>query len=148
MKSEDWSGTRVAAVLARLRDAGFSEQKLARLADVSQPTINRWARAERRPGHDPIRRLALGVWRTFPAEARELVEAAGYIWAEPSENEAPPPFELRDGTRRAILDDLGGDSELATEVIAYIEHLASGRLAPARAAHPRVPGREDQRKQG
>lgn len=96
MHNEEWSGAGVAAALARLEDAGYPQSKIARLTGVSQSTINRWGRGVVRPGYDPVRRLAVAVWRQHPDIARELTEAAGYIWAEPDETEAPPPTPLEE----------------------------------------------------
>ena len=88
MRNEEWSGTRVAAALARLEDAGYPQSRMARLTGVSQSTINRWGRGIVRPGYDAVRRLAAAVWRRHPDIARELVEASGYAWSDPSD--APP----------------------------------------------------------
>jgi len=127
---EDWSGTRIAAALARLADAGYTQSRLARMAGVNQSTANRWARAERRPGYDAIRRLAVGVWQAYPDLARELVEASGYAWVEPSEvDRSPPPPALTEETKQAMREELG--DEMAARLIAHAEHLASGRTPPA-----------------
>ena len=88
MHYEEWSGTRVAAALARLGDAGYPQSRLARMAGVNRSQVNRWSRAENRPGYDAVRKLAAGLWRAHPDLARELVEASGYAWSEPPE--APP----------------------------------------------------------
>ena len=84
MHYEDWSAARIAAALARLEDAGYSQPGMARLADVSQSTVNRWSRGKVQPGYAAVRKLAVAVWRKHPGIARELVEASGYAWAEPS----------------------------------------------------------------
>lgn len=87
---KEWSGARVAAALARLSDAGYPQSRLARLAGVNRSAVNRWSRGENRPTYDAVRRLSAGVWRAHPDEARELVEASGYAWSEPSELEPEP----------------------------------------------------------
>lgn len=83
MRSEEWSASRIAAALGKLEDTGQTQPKMARLAGVSQSTVNRWSRGRVRPGYDAVRRLAAAVWRQHPDLARELVEASGYAWAEP-----------------------------------------------------------------
>lgn len=136
MHTEDWSGTRVAAALARLGDAGYPQSRLARMAGVNRSQVNRWSRGENRPGHDAVRRLAAAVWREHPDVARELVEASGYAWAEPADAErSPPPARLREETREAIREDLGNDV-IAEQVIAYVEGLASGRIEPSVSEDP------------
>jgi len=92
MRNEEWSASRIAAALARLEDTGESQPKMARLAGVSQSTVNRWSRGKVRPGYDAIRRLAAAVWREHPDLARELVEASGYAWADPDASSIPPPL--------------------------------------------------------
>lgn len=134
--NEEWSGTRVAAALARLEDAGYPQPGMAALARVSQSTVNRWGHGKVRPGHDPVRRLALAIWRERPGLARELVEASGYVWAEPAaEDLPPPPKRLREDTKAAMRRDLE-DDDLAAEAIAFTENLASGRIPAAGAAAP------------
>jgi len=91
MHNEEWSGTRVASALARLGDAGYPQARLARMAGVNRSQVNRWTRGENRPGYDAVRRLAIGVWHRHPELARELVEASGYPWTEPSEADRSPP---------------------------------------------------------
>lgn len=82
----------MAAAIARLKDAGMNESRIARLAGVGRSTVNRWARGANRPEHDPVRRLAANVFHGHPDLARELVEASGYPWAEPTEAPQPPPI--------------------------------------------------------
>ena len=85
MHSEQWSAARTAAALAKLEDTGRSQPAMARTAGVSQSTVNRWARGKVQPGYAAVRRLAVAVWRKHPDLARELVEASGYAWAEPTD---------------------------------------------------------------
>ena len=92
MRNEDWSATRIAAALAKLEDAGHSQPAMARLAGVSQSTVNRWSRGKVQPGYTAVRKLAVALWRKQPELARELVEASGYPWAEPTEAPQPPPI--------------------------------------------------------
>lgn len=94
MHYPEWSASRVAAALAELADSGMPQSRLARLAGVNRSQINRWSRGENRPGYDPVRRLAAGIWRTHPRLAKELVVASGYAWAEPVD--APEPDPLAD----------------------------------------------------
>lgn len=89
MDNGEWSAARIAAALARLENAGQSQPKMARLAGVSQSTVNRWSRGKVQPGYGAVRKLAVAVWRKYPDLARELVEAAGYAWAEPAEVPEP-----------------------------------------------------------
>ena len=94
--SATWSGPRLAAAIAGLKDTGMNESQIARAAGVGRSTVNRWARGANRPDHDPVRRLAAAVFRRRPDLARELVEASGYPWSEPTEAPAPriPPDVL------------------------------------------------------
>lgn len=85
----EWSADRVAATLARLEDAGYPQPEMARLAGVSQSTVNRWSRGKVQPGYGTATRLAAAVWRRQPQLARELVEASGYAWAEPTGEPEP-----------------------------------------------------------
>ena len=127
MPNEEWSGDRVAAALARLEGAGYPQSRMARLAGVSPSTINRWGRGRVRPGYDAARRLAAATWHRHPAEARELVEASGYAWSQPS---APPPEplvapELAAELRRRHPED-------AEYVIAELERRRAERLGEPR----------------
>lgn len=90
MHSQEWSAARVAAALARLEDAGYGQPEMARLAGVSQSTVNRWSHGKVQPGYGTATRLAAAVWRQHPDLARELVEASGYAWAEPAVEPEPP----------------------------------------------------------
>lgn len=92
MHIEEWSASRVAAVLASLKDAGITESRLARMAGVNRSQVNRWSRGENRPGYDAARRLAVAVYRDHPDLARELVAASGYVWAEPQDVPEPDPL--------------------------------------------------------
>lgn len=110
MHTEEWSGSRVAAVLALLKDAGYSQSRMAKLAGVGdRSTVNRWSRGENRPGPDAVRRLAVAVWPRHPELARKLVEASGYPWVEPSEPEPVPELdddpETLEALRRVYRDE-------------------------------------------
>lgn len=91
MRNKEWSASRVAAALASLEDAGYAQPKMARLAGVSQSTVNRWSRGKVQPGYGTVWRLSVAVWRRHPDLARELMEASGYAWAEPDELPEPEP---------------------------------------------------------
>jgi transcriptional regulator with XRE-family HTH domain len=106
----EWSGTRIAAAIAALKATGLSDQRIGKLAGVNRSTANRWARGLNRPDHDAVRQLAARIWREHPDIARELVEASGYPWAEPTEVEAP----------WTPLDEFFGSAEDAEEVRAKI----------------------------
>ena len=106
---QQWSAPRVAAAIAKLEDAGNPQPKMARMADVSQSTVNRWARGKVRPGPDVVRRLAAALWPKQPELARELVEASGYPWVEPQAEPEPPDVmaeawgsEIADSVRREV----------------------------------------------
>lgn len=92
LMSATWSGPRLAAAIAGLKDTGMNESQIARAAGVGRSTVNRWARGANRPDHDPVRRLAAAVFRRRPDIARELVEASGYPWTEPDAAPEPPPI--------------------------------------------------------
>lgn len=110
-----WNGTRVAAAIIQLKDAGMSEANIALLAGVSRATANRWARGANRPDHDSVQRLAARVWHDHPGTARELVEAAGYPWREPDAASAPPLIapEVEADIRRLAESDEEADELLA-----------------------------------
>jgi transcriptional regulator with XRE-family HTH domain len=91
MRNEEWSAARIRAALAKLEDAGHSQPEMARTAGVSQSTVNRWSRGKVQPGYSAVRKLAVSVWRRYPEVARELVEASGYAWAEPTDAPEPEP---------------------------------------------------------
>lgn len=121
---EEWSATRVAAVLTQLDEAGYPQSQLARMAGVSQPTISRWRQGKVRPGHDAAQGLALATWRRHPVQARELVEASGYRWTEPPE---PEPEPLVDPEVAAILRRRYPDD--AAELIAELGRREAARRA-------------------
>jgi transcriptional regulator with XRE-family HTH domain len=113
---QQWSAARVAAAIAKLEDAGNEQPKMARMAGISQSTVNRWARGEVRPGADGVRMLARAIWRQHPDLARELVEASGYDWAEPDASSVPPPLiapELEAEIRRLADDEEEAEALLA-----------------------------------
>lgn len=138
--NEEWSGPRVAAVLARLEDAGYSQSRISRLARIGQATISRWSRGENRPNYDGVRRLAVAVWGQHPDLAQELVEASGYPWTKPPE---PPPEPLVDPEVAAIIRQR--HPELAEEHIAGMEAREAARLSgrhAGQAASPPPGGQE------
>ena len=134
MRNEDWSATRIAAALAKLEDAGRSQPEMARLAGISQSTVNRWSRGKVQPGYGAVRKLAVAVWPRHPGLARELVEASGYAWAEPAE--PPPQPTVPERLRREIMSEPGlTDDEReavlrAVERQLLIERGAWGQSAP------------------
>lgn len=131
----EWSGTRIAAAITALKVSGFSEQRIGRLAGVNRSTANRWARGINRPDNDAVRRLAAALWRRHPREARELVEASGYPWAEPVAAPEPEPSispALLAAVRREV------DPADQERVIAALERAMSGEPPPTE------PGEADQ----
>jgi transcriptional regulator with XRE-family HTH domain len=137
--SGTWSGPRVAAAIGRLKDAGMSEQRIAKLAGASRATANRWARGANRPDHDSVRRLAARLYGQHPDVARELVEASGYAWAEPDAEPEPPPIprEVLDVIRKTYPPDK------QAEAIAMLQQLnaPSGQLEDEDRASRRGAGR-------
>lgn len=123
MHDETWNASRLAAALARLEDTGRTQPAIARTAGVSQSTVNRWSRGKVQPGYAPVRRLALAIFRKYPDLARELVEASGYAWAEPSD--APEPDVLADefgeDTAARLRRVLGKRGEAGADVLRAIE---------------------------
>jgi transcriptional regulator with XRE-family HTH domain len=118
LMSGTWSGQRVAAAIAKLKDAGINEARIARLAGSSRATANRWARGANRPDHDAIVQLAAQVWRSHPDVARELGEASGYAWAEPEAAPEPPPVP------RDVLAVMGKYSpERQREIVEMLQEL-------------------------
>lgn len=132
MHNEEWSAGRIAAALARLEDEGLSQPKMARLAKVSQSTVNRWSRGQVRPGYDPVRKLAVAVFRRHPQLAQELVEASGYAWAEPDLTPEPPELdddqELMERLRAAYRND-PDQVRAAFAAVKWAEGLPSGQRA-------------------
>lgn len=133
--SGTWSGPRVAAAIGRLKEAGMSEQRIAKLAGASRATANRWARGANRPDHDSVRRLAAAVWRRHPDVARELVEASGYAWADPDELPEPEPA-ISPALLAAIRRDI--DPADQQRVIDALERTLRGEPQP-----PNEPGEAD-----
>lgn len=126
----EWSGPRIAAAIAALKGAGISEQRIAKLAGVNRSTANRWARGTNRPDHDPVRRLAAAVWRGHPREARELVEASGYPWAEPEPIPEPAvPPEVLEVIRKAPRDE-----QWKRDAIEALEAIGRERLEGERSS--------------
>lgn len=108
--------------------------ELARRSGVGRPTIYRWRDGTEVPQSRPVGLVAdaLGIPR------ERAVRLAGIITDAETAERSPPPSELSERTREGIRRDLAGDPVLAEQVIAYIEGLASGRIAPA------VPGADPQ----
>lgn len=87
---ETWDAARVMAVLATLKDNGVSVREMTRLSGANRSTIYRWMSAgDGQPDYAIVNRLARAVWRQHPDLARELVEASGYAWAEPTGEPEP-----------------------------------------------------------
>lgn len=87
---ETWDATRVMAVLATVKDNGMSVREMTQLSGANRSTIYRWmSGAEGQPDYDLVNRLARAIWRRHPDLARELVEASGYAWAEPTGEPEP-----------------------------------------------------------
>ena len=113
---------------------------MARMAGVNRSQVNRWSRGENRPGYDPVRKLALAVWRSRPDLARELVEASGYAWAEPGEVPEPPPIDPK--VLAALRDAYRGEPEKLAEAIRAIAQVnaTSGRPEEAPSSRERNAG--------
>ena len=145
MHNEEWSGAGVAAALARLDDAGYSQATLARLTGINQSTLSRWGKKVR-PGYSNVRKVAVTVWRDEPDLARQLVEASGYPWAEPTETEAPPQTPVEREYGKEWADDLrhkiravkGRDAEYFISAVeqALTEPPEDAGHSPGRAAPP------------
>jgi transcriptional regulator with XRE-family HTH domain len=118
---QQWSAGRLAAAIAKLEDAGNPQPKMARMAGVSQSTLNRWARGQVRPGPDVVRRLADALWRRYPDLARELVEASGYPWIEPEP--APEPEPIPDDVMAFIRESGRYSPEQQAEIITMLQQL-------------------------
>lgn len=131
MHIEEWSGRRVAAVLASLVDAGIPQSRLARMAGVNRSQVNRWSRGENRPGHDAVRRLAAAVYRQHPREARELIEASGYPWAEPG---VIPEPTVSPSLLASIRKEFPDDPAAQQRVIDAVERTMRGDPPPSAQA--------------
>jgi transcriptional regulator with XRE-family HTH domain len=139
----EWSAARVAAALARLEEAGYSQPEMARLAGVSQSTVNRWSRGKVQPGYGTATRLASAVWRRQPQLARELVEASGYAWAEPTGEPEPADIlaevwgkDIADRVRKEVRKRAPRDAEAVLRGIEDIVRQPSSaeESEPRRAA--------------
>lgn len=87
---ETWDATRVMAVLATVKDNGMSVREMTQLSGANRSTIYRWmSGGDGQPDYDLVNRLARAIWRRHPGLARELVEASGYAWAEPTGEPEP-----------------------------------------------------------
>jgi transcriptional regulator with XRE-family HTH domain len=130
---QQWSAARIAAAIAKLEDAGYSQPKLARLAGISQSTVNRWSRGKVQPGYDTVWRLAAALFRGHPDLARQLVEASGYAWAEPDPSPAPPLIdpEVEADIRRLANDDDEAEMLLAAMRKRRMEKLRTTDGKPA-----------------
>lgn len=139
MHNDGWSASRVAAALARLEDAGYPQPQMARLAGVSQSTVNRWSHGKVQPGYGTVWRLAAAVWRRHPELARELVEASGYAWAEPQD--APEPESLIPPEVLAALESAyADDPELLRRAVEAQEAIASERRSEGLSRRRRPAG--------
>lgn len=137
----EWSASRVAAALASLEDAGYAQPKMARLAGVSQSTVNRWSRGKVQPGYGTVRSLSSAVWRRHPDLARELMEASGYAWAEPADAPEPEPTVSAD-LLASIRKEFPDDPEAQQYVIDTVERIARGEPPPTEPrAADESPGR-------
>lgn len=153
MHNQEWSAPKVAAALARLEDAGYAQPQMARLADVSQSTVNRWSRGRVQPGYSNVTRLAAAVWRHHPALARELVEASGYGWSEPAEPEPVDVLaevwgqDVADMVRAEVRKRVPQQAEAILRAIEddLSQHSAGDASASGRAAGLYPPGRAQAR---
>lgn len=140
-----WDAPRVMAALKALRNEGMSVREMTRLSGANRSTVYRWmSGGEGQPDYILISRLARAIWPRYPELARELVEASGWPWMEPSEEEQPPPDPLADllgsaadaeEVRRKIRRHKGADAEW------YISALEDALRPPAGDAG-QPPGRE------
>jgi transcriptional regulator with XRE-family HTH domain len=81
------------AVTGTLKDNGISVAQMVRMSGANRSTIYRWMTgAGGQPDYNLVNNLARAVWRRYPDQARELVEASGYAWAEPEPESEPPPI--------------------------------------------------------
>lgn len=85
-----WDAPRVTRALNALKDNGISVRDMTKMSGANRSTVYRWmSGGDGQPDYALVNNLARAVWRKHPDLARELVEASGYAWAEPSENEVP-----------------------------------------------------------
>ena len=131
MRNNEWSAPRLAAALAKLEDAGYAQPKMARLAGVSQSTVNRWSRGKVQPGYSTIRSLSSAIWRRNPDLARELVEASGYAWAEP--DDTPEPI-ISPSLLASIRKEFPDDPAAQQRVIDAVERTMRGEPPPGAQA--------------
>lgn len=104
-------------VLAALKDNGASVQKMTQWSGLHRSTIYRWMRGDKaQPDYGSVYALAAALWRRgYAAQARELVEAFGFPWAEPDPAPAPP---LIDPQVEADIRRLAESPEEAEELLA------------------------------
>jgi transcriptional regulator with XRE-family HTH domain len=104
---------------------------MTRLSGANRSTIYRWmSGGDGQPDYDLVNRLAAAIWRREPRLARELVEASGYAWAEPTE--IPQPT-ISPALLAAIRKELP-DPEDQQRVIETIERRLRGEPPPSASA--------------
>lgn len=104
-------------VLTTLKDNGTSVQRMTEWSGLHRSTIYRWMRGDKaEPDYDSVYALAAPLWRRgYATQARELVEAFGYPWAEPDPDPAPP---LIDPEAEAAIRSAAESDEEAEELLA------------------------------
>lgn len=120
----DGWGRVITAVVDRRAELGWTQKELAGAAGVSERTVQNLeggVRPQARNRHKIER--ALG----WPNGEMRRIEAA-------EEPPPPPPPRLSEETKALMREELG--PELAAQLIAHAEHLASGRLPPAARGGP------------
>jgi len=124
---QSWDRSRVIAVLAAVKDAGISVPKMSRTSGVTRSTIYRWMAGEVQPDYGKVYSLAYAVHPRYPGLARDLVEASGYVWAEP--RDAPPSDVLADelgqDTADRVRRELAKRGEAGRTVLAEFERVLS-----------------------
>jgi transcriptional regulator with XRE-family HTH domain len=99
---------------------------MSRRSGVTRSTIYRWMAGEVQPDYGKAYSLAYAVHPRYPGLARDLVEASGYAWAEPTE--APEPPRIPPDVLAAI--EKRYPPERQAEIIEMLEQFSGHDEAP------------------
>lgn len=138
-----WDRSRVITVLAAIKDNGMTIPRMSKASGVTRSTLYRWAAGEVQPDYGKVYSLAYAVHPRHPDLARELVEASGYAWAEPTEAPEPEPIPPE------VLDYIRNSGRYDREQQEYLIETLRDPTGPAPAEEGRsAPGGASSRRAG